>query len=267
MRSAEHGFEVFLLRNADATATVIPSRGGIVSRLRLGEDELFALDAATLEDRSKNVRGGVPILFPFPGKPPAGSTLKQHGFARTMPWRLQEESDARVRCVLEPDAATRAAFGHEFRLSQQVSLSKSELTLQWTLDNRGEGPMPLHFGIHPYFFVPQEQKASCRVDTQATRAFDNRTGKTGPVPALDFSGPELDLHLLDPGPPRTVLHRGHLKPIALEWSPNFTTLVLWTLPGHPFVCVEPWSAPAGTLGQRTLAAGASELFSFSVRLG
>jgi len=30
-------------------------------------------------------------------------------------------------------------------------------------------------------------------------------------------------------------------------DPQFTTLVVWTLPGRDFVCVEPWTAPGGAL--------------------
>ena len=35
--------------------------------------------------------------------------------------------------------------------------------------------------------------------------------------------------------------------MLLEWSADQRVLVLWTLPGKPFVCVEPWSGPANAL--------------------
>jgi galactose mutarotase-like enzyme len=35
--------------------------------------------------------------------------------------------------------------------------------------------------------------------------------------------------------------------VVLSWSANHHVLVLWTLPGRPFICVEPWSAPANAL--------------------
>ena len=35
--------------------------------------------------------------------------------------------------------------------------------------------------------------------------------------------------------------------MELAWSPSFTTLVVWTLEGRDFVCVEPWTAPGGAL--------------------
>jgi len=37
---------------------------------------VLALDEATLRDEAKNVRGGIPILFPAPGKLQGGRTLR-----------------------------------------------------------------------------------------------------------------------------------------------------------------------------------------------
>lgn len=251
----------FELTDGEAAATVVPARGGLVTRFAVGARELLFLDPATLADPTKNVRGGVPVLFPFAGRPPPGSALKQHGFARTLPWAVEVHERTRLVCALESTAATRAAFPHDFRLALTVGLAAPELTLSFRLTNHGDAPMPLHFGLHPYFFVPLAEKAAAGVDTDARTAFDNRTGQTGPLPPLRFGADEVDLHLLDHQAPGTRL-AGH---VALSWSPNFTTLVLWTLPGQPFICVEPWSAPAGTLGQRALAPGASEGFDFRIR--
>ena len=251
------------LVDGDAEAQIAPERGGLVTRFRAGGRELLFLDRATFDDPTKNVRGGIPVLFPFAGKPPPGVAMKQHGFARTLPWAVESQAPRQLVCALEANDATRAVFPHDFRLALTVSLAGTRLALTFTVTNRGAAPMPLHFGLHPYFFVPLDEKAGATVTTSATRAFDNRTGQTGPLPRFSFGGEEVDLHLLDHAEPRTTL-RGR---VALAWSPGFTTLVLWTLPGQPFVCVEPWSAPAGTLGQRSLAPAATAVFEFSVQPG
>ena len=73
-----------------------PDRGGIATALAIdGRDVLF-MDQATLADPAKNVRGGIPVLFPSPGKLDgdrwarggASGAMKQHGFARNLPWRV-----------------------------------------------------------------------------------------------------------------------------------------------------------------------------------
>ena len=75
-------------------AEVVPARGAIVSALAVGDRELLYLDRATLEDPAKNVRGVVPVLFPFCGKLAdetfalTGTKPKQHGFGRNKAWSM-----------------------------------------------------------------------------------------------------------------------------------------------------------------------------------
>jgi galactose mutarotase-like enzyme len=69
-----------------------------------------------------------------------------------------------------------------------------------------------------------------------------------PFRGLDLTAPEVDLHLLDHVEAGTVLHRGlGRRPVKLSWSLEFQRLVVWTLQGKDFVCVEPWTASAGAL--------------------
>jgi len=245
-----------------SSATVVPERGGLVTGFIVDGEPLLFLDRETLEDPTKNVRGGVPVLFPFPGRPPPGIALKQHGFARLEAWELTEVTQTQLVCRL---ASAHPGFPYPYQLTLTVTVTPGALTLAFELENRAHVPMPLHFGLHPYFAVTDKQAAW--VETNATRAFNQRAGTTGPLPPLRFGGDELDVHLLDHRGGKTVLHRGSAPPISLEWSENFQTLVLWTLPGKPFICVEPWTAPAGTSGQNMLRPGGRELLGFSIRVG
>ena len=47
------------LHAGHALAEIVPERGAICTRLRFDNDELLFLDKSTLEDLSKNVRGGI----------------------------------------------------------------------------------------------------------------------------------------------------------------------------------------------------------------
>lgn len=213
------------LRNGTAAAEIVPERGAICTRLRFDNDEILYLDKSTLEDLSKNVRGGIPVLFPIAGKPDPGSPLKQHGWARNLPWEPTRCGPDRLVCRL----------GHEgFDLLLAFTLSERALRLDFTA--AGDGPFQL--GFHPYFAIADKSKA--RVDTSATKAFDNLSGQTRAYAPPDFTQGETDLHLLDHREAGTMLHRP--APLRLSWSPGFTRLVLWTLPQKPFICVEPWTA-------------------------
>ncbi|HEX9578194.1 MAG TPA: aldose epimerase [Myxococcales bacterium] len=216
---------MMILRSGDSLAEVVPERGAICSRLRLGGSEVLHLDPATLADPSKNVRGGIPVLFPIAGKPPGDSALKQHGFARNLPWEPLQAGESRLECRL-------AAGGFEVLLV--FTLEPDVLRLEATV----HGEEPFQLGFHPYFLVRDKSKA--RVETKAARAYDNRTGADVAL-VQDFTRGELDLHIHDHRESGTVLHRPPDPPIILRWSPDFRTMVLWTLPEKPFICVEPWT--------------------------
>ena len=238
---------------------VVPERGGLVTRFRVGDDEVLFLDEASLADRTKNVRGGIPVLFPMAGRLPEDRyqahertfTLSQHGFARRLPWQLVEhgsdEHHAWLQCRLVSTAETLAVFPWPFAVTLRFTLEGSQLTLDTKIENRGAEPMPHALGFHPYFRVPDAQKSNAGVRTDAKVGLDNTTGQRVQVKKLDFTVKELDLHLFGHSVPGTLLRRGDLPKVALDWSPGFTTLVLWTLAGRDFICVEPWEAPGGAL--------------------
>ena len=242
-----------------AIVSISPSRGGMVTRFSVGDVPVLYLDEGTLRDPTKNVRGGIPILFPIAGKLPGDRyevdgrafTMKQHGFARNLPWTVVDESTAdgaSVTLGLEASAATLEQYPFEFALRFTYRLRQGALSLEQRFENRGATPMPAHPGLHPYFYVPDGTKADARVDTDATRARDNRTGLEGPVTLpIALAGQEVDLFLLDHKPRSTTLHRPGLPAVHIGFGDDQAVLVVWTLPGRDFVCVEPWRAPPGGL--------------------
>ena len=249
-----------------ARLVLAPSRGGLATRLRLGGDELFYLDEGTLRDTAKNVRGGNPVLFPSPGQL-AGDAfldaasgkrgeLKQHGFARNLPWDVTATrvgAHASVTVTLASTAATRASYPWDFLADYTYTLDAERLRIDMVFENRSPGPMPFGAGFHPYFHVPQAAKARAAIGTGATRAFDNVTKADVPVTRIDLTGKEVDLHLHDHGAVPCTLTLPD-RTITLRGSPEFSQWVVWTLEGKDFVCVEPWTCPGNALntGERLL---------------
>jgi galactose mutarotase-like enzyme len=106
---------------------VIPERGGIVTRWRVQGQEIFYLDVPRLTDPTLTVRGGIPILFPICGNLPANTytlngqsyTLKQHGFARELPWEVVDQATddrASITLSLTSNDQTRAVYPFDFQL-------------------------------------------------------------------------------------------------------------------------------------------------------
>jgi galactose mutarotase-like enzyme len=271
-----HGMKAVVLRVEGSEAEVLPERGALVSRWVVGGDELLYLDPATVVDRSKNVRGGVPVLFPIAGRVKGplsfggkSIALEQHGFARKRAFEVSElsadDATARVAMRLAADEQTRPVFGFEFVFEVIATLQAQRLTVELVVKNTGREPMPLHLGTHPYFRVPLETKAKASVKATATRTFDLLTGQEGPWVAPRLDGPEVNAHLLDAEPAATLL-RGDGKRVQVDSSPEMRGLVFWTTPGQPFVCVEPWSDPVDTFGKRALAAGETARFASAFTL-
>jgi galactose mutarotase-like enzyme len=242
--------ETIRLTDGKGEAWIAPARGGMVTRFSIGGEDVLYLDEATLGDPSKNVRGGIPILFPIAGKlmpdrlPGATAPLAQHGFARNRPWRVVS-SAGRAVLALDSDDATRAAYPFDFALTFSYALRDGALEIEQRFENRGALPMPIQPGLHPYFAVPD--KAGARVATDATVAWDNVAAARVPFSGVDLAAGEVDLHLLDHHPHGTRLVRPGARDVVLSWSSDVGVLVLWTLPGRPFVCVEPWTVPANAL--------------------
>jgi galactose mutarotase-like enzyme len=256
-----------MLRLEDETSGarvhLAPARGGMVTRFDVGDLPVLFLDDATLRDPTKSVRGGIPILFPIAGKLPgdryeAGGrsfTMKQHGFARNLPWSVLEESTqggASVTLGLDATDATREQYPFDFALRFTYRLLGEELAIEQRFENHGDVPMPVQPGLHPYFFVPDATKPDVRVDTDATRARDNVTGKEIALSLpIALAGREVDLYLLDQHARFTVLHRKDLPAVRVAFGVDQELLVVWTLPGRDFVCVEPWRAKLGALADGT----------------
>ena len=248
------------LTSDGSEAELVPSRGGIATRLFAKGREILSLDAATLADPSKNVRGGVPVLFPSPGKLEAGPyAMKQHGFARDLPWAVAESGHGHATLTLDATDETRRLYPFEFRLTFTYVLERSSLLIRQAYENRGTEEMPFAAGFHPYLLVPDAEKAGTTITTAATRAFDNVTKTDVPFTGFDLTRPEVDLHLEDHGSTRSVLTRPGGRAVEITCSGEFTHWVVWTLAGRDFVCLEPWTAPADALhtgeGVLTLSPG------------
>jgi galactose mutarotase-like enzyme len=251
-RPLENGHIELIDTETPSRAVLAPQRGGMLTSLSVRGREALFLDQASFDDATRNVRGGNPVLFPSPGKLTgdrwAQGALKQHGFARNEPWSvgaLSTEGAASATLTLESSAATRAGFPFDFSLAYTYSLAGGRLRLDLRVRNRSAEEMPFGAGFHPYFAVPQAEKAGARVATAATRAFDNVSKQDAPY-RLDLSAPEVDLHLLDHGGASSALSWGDRR-VVIEGSPEFSRWVIWTLAGKDFVCLEPWTCPGDAL--------------------
>ncbi|MGH7327577.1 MAG: galactose mutarotase, partial [Polyangiaceae bacterium] len=175
----------------------------------------------------------------------AKGALKQHGFARNVPWEVAGKDARSVTLRLGSSDEIRREYPWNFSAEYTYTLATNSLRIGMTFTNESDSPMPFGAGFHPYFAVAQADKASARVETNATRAFDNVTKKTDALGPIALTAKEVDLHLIDHTGDCTLRTKTHA--IRLRGSPEFSRWVVWTLAGKDFVCVEPWTCPGNAL--------------------
>ena len=252
-RSTAGGTWTFESANGDRLR-IVPGRGGLVTGWLChgtwGAREMLYVDEQRFADPSASVRGGIPVLFPICGSL-AGSTLPQHGFARDLPWDINDIADGSgVRLTLGDTPQTHAVFPHRFALELEFRLDHQALAVVARVHNRGEAELPFSFGLHPYFAVA-DPAAAC-LSGLPGQAVNQTTGCPGAAGAL-LGDLTRGVDVLA-GPVAAVgLETGDVA-ITLETRPPLDLIVIWTDPPRPMVCVEPWTAPRGALasGERLL---------------
>lgn len=274
-------YETYILTDQDAQShlEVVPERGGIITRWSIKGQDILYLDAERFKDSSLSVRGGIPILFPICGNLPDNTytyqgkqyTLKQHGFARDLPWDVTEQVTnnlVSLTLTLKSNDQTRAVYPFDFQLSFTYQLKGDTLEIQQRYTNHSTEPMPFSSGFHPYFFT--SDKSQLEFEIPASEYQDQITKEVHPFSGtFDLSRDELDLAFRQiTGTAASITDRGRRLKITLNYSDFYSTLVFWTVKGKDFYCLEPWSAPRNALNTgenlTKLAPGATLEASFRI---
>ena len=223
--------------------------------------------------------GHAPILFPIVGRL-NGDVLrldgieypmKQHGFARRMPFAVIEQGADRAVFRLTDSDETRAAYPFAFALDLAFRIQGATLDITARIENRGETAMPASFGWHPAFAWPLPYGAP-REDHRIVFDQDEPEalrqivpgGLIGAVPRPSpLDGRTLPLHddlfandalIWDPVRSRRVSYGASTGPRLDIAFPDTAKLGIWTKPGAPFICIEPWHGiadPEGFTGDFT----------------
>jgi galactose mutarotase-like enzyme len=247
------------ISSGELTAAIDP-RGAQLSILRdrEGRDLLWNGDASIWAGRA-------PLLFPIVGVLAGGIyrlgssryPLSRHGFARDRQFTLESASAAAVSFVLRSDPSTLAVYPFQFELRAHYELNGTTLSVRTEIRNRGGPDMPASFGYHPGFRWPLpygEPRASHVVNFETDEPGEvRRIGSDGLLTPTRYptpvAGRELaltdalfqdDVLIFDRVKSRSVLYGSSAGPKLRIAFPDAVYLGLWTKPGAPFVCIEPW---------------------------
>lgn len=274
-------YTTYILSDASSQSQleVVPERGGIITGWQVQGQEILYLDAERFANPSLSVRGGIPILFPLCGNLPDNTytykgqqySLKQHGFARDLPWEVTEQitqDRVSLTLVLNSDRQTRAVYPFDFSLAFTYQIQGNVLEIRQRCTNLSSEPMPFSIGLHPYFFTLD--KNQLQFDIPAGEYQDQRTGEIQLFKGnFDFDRDEIDVAFKQLGrQSASAIDNSRRLQLTLEYDDSYSTLVFWTVKGKDFYCLEPWSAPrnAFNTGEHLIRLAANTSWEALVRL-
>jgi len=215
--------------------------------------------------------GRSPILFPIVGKAPENTVLvdgqpfemQQHGIVRREQWRLAEAGETFCLHEIVASEASKAAYPFDFRLTLRHAIKGRQLTVTAEVGNTGSVPLPFGLGFHPAFAWPlpgaDGREHTVNLDNNAEPSLvriENGLRKPGilasPFKAgrlvLDHRYFEEDAMIFPEGAGDGLTYAAEGGPGLHFTFENLPNLALWTKPGAPFICVEPWHGTAPEIG-------------------
>jgi galactose mutarotase-like enzyme len=246
------------LTHGEARAT-IALLGAEARQWRIGGRELlWPGDPAIWSDIS-------PILYPVVGWTRDGEErvdgvrykLALHGFARFETFAVESSGPDFARLTVGDNARTRAVYPFAFALAVEYRLTDDALAIAIEVANPGDKRAPYACGLHPGFRWPlgTAGRAGARVEFEkperpevpelAPGGLVRSTSR--PIPLSERTLPlsdalfELDaLCFLDCASRSLAFIDGSGASITMEYG-SFPHAALWTRPGAPFLCLEPWT--------------------------
>lgn len=200
-----------------------------------------------------------PVLFPVCGRlrnfeytyREKWYKMGNHGFAQRKIFAATHEGDSAL-FVLREDEETLAEYPFRFELRIRYTLEGNTLHADVCVFNPDEEPLYCNFGSHEAYAAEHFSEWSVRFEKEENLVLSVQEGGylTGEKQAyaqnvrtlpLSHTMFENDSLLFDGLASRriTLLH-GEKEVVSVDFAP-FEHLLLWTKPGAPYLCIEPWN--------------------------
>ncbi len=225
-----------------------PERGGVITNWVSDGKEILYFDEKRFIDKTKSIRGGIPILFPICGNLITTNSLfginylqlSQHGFARDLPWKYSFNEKS-LCLFLNESKKTKKYYPFDFELRIEVTLKINCLEFEITIKNKTEIPMPVNFGLHPYFIVSDlENLEFFNIPLNCQNQEKNTISNT--FDELNNIHLGIDLLMYTSG--RSAFRDKILKrQVTVNHPYPFDLGVIWSDPPRRMICLEPWTSP------------------------
>lgn len=253
----------YTLSSPETTATISAIGAELGSLRAFGTEYLWQGDPSYWAGRS-------PVLFPFVGRLTGGAyrlggrqfPMEIHGFARKMPFTLEDAREDALCLLLTDDAETYAQYPFHFELRIAYRLQACRLQVEYEVLNLSEETMYFGLGGHPGFNLPLNEGLDF-ADYSLEFPFAHQPGRVGftescylngrchPFPLEEGRRLPLRHSLFDED---AIVLADAARELRLysEKGPRGLTmryaglpyLGLWHAPKTqaPYLCLEPWSS-------------------------
>ena len=227
-----------------------PERGGVITNWVSDGKEILYFDEKRFRDKTKSIRGGIPILFPICGNLSTSSSvfgkdylqLTQHGFARDLQWQYSFNQNKQSLCLLLNESKkTKKYYPFDFVLKIEVTLKINCLGFEITIYNKTDRGMPINFGLHPYFNVSDFKNLEffgnpLNCQNQQKNIISNTLDELKNI----HLGVDLLMYTFGKSAFRDKVFK---REVTLNHPYPFDLGVIWSDPPRRMICLEPWTSP------------------------
>ena len=252
-----------------------PERGGLITNWVSDGEEILYFDEKRFIDKTKSIRGGIPILFPICGN--LNNTvsvfgndylqLMQHGFARDLQWQYSFDENQKSLCLfLNASKKTKNYYPFEFELRIDVTLTINILEFEITIFNKTDVFMPINFGLHPYFNISDFKNLEF-IDKPLNCQNQDKNTLSNTMDELKNINLGVDLLMYTSG--RSVFRDKIFKrQVILNHPYPFNLGVIWSDPPRKMICLEPWTSPRNSFidGFRKIMIPSNDSLSFNASI-
>ena len=251
------------LCNGIITAEII-EKGAEIRRVTVnGEDRFWSGDPEFWD-------GVAPVLFPNCGGMKDNKytlngkeyNIVKHGFAKSMDFIVESASNNSAVFLLTDTEETLKSFPWNFEFRVKYTLVAASIKVEYSIKNNSDSAMYAAVGGHEAYACPEgiedydiifEKKETLRSIQVEEGILSRKTetmlydSDTLPLYNKYF---EIDALVLTDLKSRfvTLRNRKTGKQVSVSF-PDSDYLLIWTMPGAPYVCIEPWTAPPSYLDE------------------
>jgi len=227
-----------------------PERGGVITNWVSAGKEILYFDEKRFMDKTKSIRGGIPILFPICGNLNTSSSLfgkdflqlPQHGFARDLKWQYSlNEIEKSLILILNESKKTKKYYPFDFELKIEVFLKINCLEFEITIFNKTENAMPINFGLHPYFNISDFKNLEF-IDNPLNCQNQEKNIISNTLNELKNINLGVDLLMYTSGR-SSFRDKIFKREVTLNHPYPLDLGVVWSDPPRKMICLEPWSSP------------------------